>query len=696
MSKMTTKFSTLPLFHRMMTSVALVSFISSPISSAFAANETEETVIKETDKVLNKAVQSNKPQKNTATSTNKTTSQKSGTTPNASNKTTSPSATGQNSANPTAAQQANQPPKKVVITRVPNNARFSLTVNDARAREVFLGLANGTRYNMLVHPKVVGNISISLKNTSIFEALDAIRELYGYEYKIDGQNIYIQPLTLQTRIFQINYLSGKRSGRSSVGITSSSTSNQSNSGNSNTSTSSNNTSTTSSNSNGSYIATDSENNFWVDTERFLKIIIGIEDEGNNNSNNASNTAAITPVTPPNNTNTAGANAAVPAVTTQLNASGNRETTDHRSGKSIVVSPQSGVIVIRAFPDELRNAETFLQKLQNSIERQVIIEAKIIEVILNDKHQSGINWGAFKIGPNSAISAGVMQPNTLLRPGGTSTISGTNPLGATQPMTIYNADGTTRAGIAATVPGASLNTAKDALGTLFGIAFQTSNFAALLSFLETQGTSRVLSSPRIATLNNQKAVLKIGTDDYFITGVTVNSTTVASGSGSAVTNPTYSYTIGQFFSGIALDVMPQIDDSDNITLHVHPSISKVTEKMLTLNNNPVPLASSQVTETDSVIRAQDGQIVAIGGLMRYATESGNSGVPVLKDLPVVGDLFKYQERSGEKRELVILLKPTIIRSRGSWQESIDETKKRIEILNEGADAKTKKLMAIPTP
>lgn len=686
MSKMTTKHSPLPLFHRMMTGVALVSLIASPISQAFAANETEDAVIKETDKVLNKAVQSNKPQKNTSSNT-KTTPQKPGSPTSATTKTNN---TAGQVTNPATAQQANQPPKKVVITRVPNNARFSLTVNDARAREVFLGLANGTRYNMLVHPKVVGNISISLKNTSLFEALDAIRELYGYEYKIDGQNIYIQPLTLQTRIFQINYLSGKRSGRSSVGITSSSTSNQSNSGNSNTSTSSNNT--TNSNSNGSYIATDSENNFWVDTERFLKIIIGIEDETNNNAPNNANPIQTTIPTPPNTSGTA----PVPAVTTQLNASGNRETTDHRSGKSIVVSPQSGVIVIRAFPDELRNAETFLQKLQNSIERQVIIEAKIIEVILNDKHQSGINWGAFKIGPNSAISAGVMQPNTLLRPGGTATISGTNPLGATQPLTIYNADGTTRTGIAATVPGASLNTAKDALGTLFGIAFQTSNFAALLSFLETQGNSRVLSSPRIATLNNQKAVLKIGTDDYFITGVTVNSTTVASGSGAAVTNPTYSYTIGQFFSGIALDVMPQIDESDNITLHVHPSISKVTEKMLTLNNNPVPLASSQVTETDSVIRAQDGQIVAIGGLMRYATESGNSGVPVLKDLPVVGELFKYQERSGEKRELVILLKPTIIRSRGSWQESIEDTKKRIEILNEGADAKTKKLMAIPTP
>lgn len=665
---MTKLLSDRPFLHHFVTSMTLVSLMSAPITPLFAADETEATIIKETNKVLNKAVQSNKNQKNTAAST--------------ANKTSPPATT----TNPTAA------PKKLIITRVPNNARFSLTVNDARAREVFLGLASGTRYNMLVHPKVTGNISISLKNTSLFEALDAIRELYGYEYKIEKQNIYIQPLTLQTRIFQINYLSGKRTGRSSVGITSSSVASGQNSSGSNTTSSTGNTSSSNNaNVNGSYVATDSENDFWTDTERFLKIIIGIEEESNTNNQNTQN------IQNAQNQVANGATQNMPnAVTTQLNASGNRETTDHRSGRSIVVSPQSGVIVIRAFPDELRNAEVFLQKLQNSIERQVIIEAKIIEVVLNDKHQSGINWAAFKVNPNSAISAGVIAPNTFLHPGGGSLTSGTNPLGATQAVTIYNADGTTRTGVAATVAGASLNTAKDALGTLFGIAFQTSNFAALLSFLETQGSSRVLSSPRIATLNNQKAVLKIGTDDYFITGVTVNSTTVASGSGSAVTNPTYSYTIGQFFSGIALDVMPQIDEADNITLHVHPSISKVTEKMLTLNNNPVPLASSQVTETDSVIRAQDGQIVAIGGLMRYATESGNSGVPVLKDLPVLGELFKYQERSGEKRELVILLKPTIIRARGSWQESINEAKERIETLNESADKKTKKLLSIPTP
>jgi MSHA biogenesis protein MshL len=219
----------------------------------------------------------------------------------------------------------------------------------------------------------------------------------------------------------------------------------------------------------------------------------------------------------------------------------------------------------------------------------------------------------------------------------------------------------------------------AAGSLFGLAFQTNNFAALISFLETQGTVHVLSSPRIATLNNQKAVLKVGKDEFFVTNI--SSSTVATGS-TTTTSP--SVTVQPFFSGVALDVTPQIDDQGNIILHIHPSVSNVTtvDKPLNLGSAgsfSLPLASSTVSETDSVVRGQNGQIVAIGGLMRQATVNDRSQVPGAGDLPVVGSLFGNTSKVSQKRELVILLKPTIVEGSNTWAQDMMHSQQRIQAL-----------------
>jgi MSHA biogenesis protein MshL len=217
------------------------------------------------------------------------------------------------------------------------------------------------------------------------------------------------------------------------------------------------------------------------------------------------------------------------------------------------------------------------------------------------------------------------------------------------------------------------------GTVLGLAFQTSNFAALLAFLETQGSLQVLSSPRISTLNNQKAVLKVGTDEFFVTNVTTNQTTTIGG---AIQNsPTI--TVQPFFSGVALDVTPQIDDQTNqIILHVHPSVSQVIDKTKDLFLGQagafrLPLASSDVRETDTIVRATDGNIVAIGGLMRESTDRRKAGLPVLGDAPVVGNLFKNTNRKATKSELVILIKPTIVRSPDAWRQDAEDTRERIQ-------------------
>ena len=287
---------------------------------------------------------------------------------------------------------------------------------------------------------------------------------------------------------------------------------------------------------------------------------------------------------------------------------------------------------------------------------MILEAKIIEVKLSDSSQSGINWAGFDKSNQFRGGLGANAQNVGL-PGGALTA------------------GTTLSSLL----GGGLATASGATtGGLFGLAFRTSSFAALLEFLESQGTVSVLSSPRIATLNNQKAVLKVGTDEFFVTNVSTSTTTGTS------TTSSPSVTLQPFFSGIALDVTPQIDENNNITLHIHPSVSDVTSvnKSISLGSSGtlnLPLASSAVSETDSIVRAEDGQVVAIGGLMRSASISENSQIPGAGEVPIVGELFKHSSRSVSKRELVILLKPTVVKGNETWSQNILESQRNIQNL-----------------
>jgi MSHA biogenesis protein MshL len=301
-----------------------------------------------------------------------------------------------------------------------------------------------------------------------------------------------------------------------------------------------------------------------------------------------------------------------------------------------------------------------------IERQVMIEAKIIEVQLTDSYSTGVNWAAFRSG---RLSAGPAAPGTVLATTGPISIGGADPLLSSE-------------------VGANLITGVGNAGSIFGLAFQSSNFAAMLSFLETQGNVQVLSSPRIATINNQKAVLKVGTDDFFVTSV--STTTNSSAAGGNVTSPTIN--VQPFFSGIALDVTPQIDESDAIILHLHPSVSVVEEKQKNLNLGALgrfqlPLASSTVNESDSVVRVQDGHIVAIGGLMKQQQSGSASGLPGTTDT-ALGNVLGQRNRANMKSELVMLIKPTIIRGESGWQSDasdVDERLRPFEPVRSATDA-----------
>ncbi|MBI1834251.1 MAG: pilus (MSHA type) biogenesis protein MshL, partial [Burkholderiales bacterium] len=466
-----------------------------------------------------------------------------------------------------------------------------------------------------------GTISANLKDVTLFEALDAIREMYGYEYKVDGHRIYVKSLTLQTKIFQINYLASVRKGSSDIRVTSGSVADAmvssgganggsgANGGNNGANGQGGGGSSTQSLTS-SKINTSTVNDFWGELKSSLELLAG----------------------------------------------------NGQEGRQVVINPQSGVVVVRAMSDEIRNIGAYMKATQLAVDRQVILEAKILEVELNDQYQTGINWASFaslKSSPESAGTFGFVSPGTTL---------------STTRLT------TGDTGITATT-GLSLGAAPRAAGSLFGLAFQTANFSALLSFLESQGSVHVLSSPRIATLNNQKAVLKVGKDEFFVTSLKTTPGTVSTAGNTA---PTVSVEVQPFFSGVALDVTPQIDDSGNTILHVHPSVSKVSTVEKTVNAGSagsvvLPLASSAVSETDSIVRGQNGRVVAIGGLMRQSNSDDRSQVPGAGEMPVLGGLFRNTNQISQKRELVILIRPTIVEGDAIWENDLVESQKRIEDL-----------------
>lgn len=484
------------------------------------------------------------------------------------------------------------------------DARFDLAVNNAPAGQVFMQLGLNSPYNILVPPDVAGNITVSLKQTTVPEALETLRELFGYDFRIaSGNRVFIYPNTVQTRLFKINYLPGRRQGASDLRVSSTSVANISGPGGSSGGSGSSSQSSSSggnSGSGGSSISRNvdtssvrmtSDTDFWKEVQDSLDSLIG-----------------------------------------------------NQNGRSVTLNPGAGVIVVRGTPAELRQVGDYLRAIQVTIERQVMLEAKIIEVRLSQSSQSGVNWSLFR-GVNSGNRAGIVNA----APGVTLTNNGV-----------------------LTVPGATISPSAVVTDTLgkgfYGLAFQSANFAALLSFLETQGDVQVLSSPRIATLNNQKAVLKVGSDELFITNVTSTQTSTGN---STTSSPTL--TLQPFFSGIALDVTPQIDENGTVMLHVHPTVSVVAEKektidLGTLGSYKLPLASSTINETDSIVRVKDGQIVAIGGLMQQDSTSDRNGVPGLSDVPALGGLFRFKSQSSSKRELVILIKPTVITDNGQWPEA----------------------------
>jgi MSHA biogenesis protein MshL len=501
------------------------------------------------------------------------------------------------------AQQAPQAEAPVLRT---NGQRFDINVEDAPARAFFLGLVDGTPINMLVDPQVSGRVSLQLKQVTLDEALSAVRDLYGYDYRRMRTGYMVLPATVQTRVFNLNFIDVSRVGVSRTRISSGQVSQRETSTGGGESGDTGTESSSSTDVTGTAVLTRSGTDFWKAVEADLHAILGSAEGG---------------------------------------------------GKSVIINRQSGVIVAKGMPNELRDIADYLARTESTITRQVVLEAKVIEVELSDAYQAGINWAAVLSDGNKRYTIGQLAP-----PGG------------------FDADPFVPSGDTVTVaPGNPIDGfINSTLGGAFTIAADFTDFNAYIELLGLQGRTRVLSSPRVSTLHNQKAIIKAGTDEFFITGVQSETTT-----GEATTT-SVNYELTPFFSGVALDVTPQISADNRVLLHVHPTISDVNDQQKALvvrgQTDVLPLALSQIRESDSIVKARSGQVIVIGGLMRETRTRDEYKTPLLGDIPGVGRLFRSERDRSSTTELVILLRPLVVGD-DDWQPLVDEPTKRIDELAE---------------
>jgi MSHA biogenesis protein MshL len=485
-------------------------------------------------------------------------------------------------------------PQKEEAKKVPEKL-FSFFARDASIQDVLLAFSRESDLNIVIDPEVSGKVTIDLKRVTLREALDAILFPLGWTYRIDGRFIQITRPQMETRLFTLNYISTKRTGKREIyastggGLQTGALVGQQGA-----------VSTGGTRTGFSDLVSTDEMDIWVEIQRGLEtIIFGSADEKEKAADKEKATLARV----------------------------------DGKGKKLVINKSTGVIWVTDYPANLNKVASYLETMEGSSQRQVTIQAKIMEVILSDQYKAGINWKVIEGLPRSInLSWGLTdKTGTTGYPGGTtSTTSGTT--------------GTTAGSIA------TPNTfkIKPFGGTLAIGALGTEvALSDIVQAISEQGNVKILSNPTISTLNNQKAIIRVGDQDvFFITGAIATQNTV--------TQTIQPMTID---IGIILDVTPQIAEDGTIIMNIHPSITEKTgEKVTPDGKTTFPLLS--VRETDTTVRVRDSQTIIIAGLMAEKKEQAAIGVPLLKSIPLLGHLFRYKTENKKNSELVIMITPTL--------------------------------------
>lgn len=505
------------------------------------------------------------------------------------------------------------PPPKAT-EKVPT---YSIVVNEVPVKELLFALARDTKHNIDIHPNIQGLVTLNAVNETLPAILDRLTKQVSIRYKIEGNTLIVTPDTPYLKTYPINYVNVARDTTSTIGVaaqiasTGSSTSGATGGGGGNSS------STT--------VNSTSHNNFWdVLAENIRSILSSTKAVTQSSEDKLARAEATRSAREERMAQVEAVSRAGSGATNLFSAAfGPAQNTQAGENKNeVIVNAVAGSIAVLGTERQHELVQRYLDGVMSAAQRQVLIEATIVEVNLSDKFKAGVDWSRV-----AAISGFTINQKMLAGNLGTS-----NPPN----ITIGYANSDSRVG----------------------------NFSATLSLLESFGNTRVLSSPKLMALNNQTALLKVVNNVVYFSIEVQQGTTSSTG---VITQPTYSTTAHTIPVGVVMSVTPQINDNGLVSLTVRPTISRVVGFKNDPNpalgsgsariNNPVP--EVQVREMESVLQVISGQTVVLGGLMQDDATRNRDTIPGLGDIPTVGDAFSYRDESTSKTELVIFMRPTVI-------------------------------------
>ncbi|MEZ5738543.1 MAG: secretin N-terminal domain-containing protein [Burkholderiaceae bacterium] len=536
---------------------------------------------------------------------------------------------------------------------------YSVVVNQVEISELLFAMARDAKINVDVHPSIRGRVTVNAIEQTLPQILNRLSRQVSLRYEFDGQNLVVMPDSPFVRHYSVDYVNISRDAQANTSIaTQISSTGKSGVGESG-GTEGNNNSTT-------QITNRSQNRFWDTLESNLRKLLETADAGT-----APASAAASGGAP---------DSEAPATPKKIEvATNNIAQGDH---KAVIVNRETSMITVRGNNRDHERVREYIDKVMNSARRQVLIEATIAEVQLSDSFQQGVNWQKLRLDGSGW--------SFLQQPGGTDPLPtgaavGSGPGG-------INFSGVPGAG---NLPGGANNNGSGtpSLGVMRYLRSGSSgDIGFALSLLQSFGKVKVLSSPKISVLNNQTAVLKVVDNRVYFT-IDVQ---VTPGTDTSAPLVTYTSKPNTVPVGFVMSVTPQIEDTGAVTMNVRPTISRIIgfvndpNPALAQNNIVSRVPEIQTREIESILKVISGDVAVMGGLMQESVDDRTDALPGPANLPLVGELFRYRNDTAKKSELVIFLRPVVIKD-----ASLDGDYKQFKSLQPKEDFFTKPA-GLPVP
>ena len=490
---------------------------------------------------------------------------------------------------------------------------YTVVVNDVPVKDLLFSIARDTRYNIDLHPGITGRVSLNAVNEPLPSILDRIARQANLRYELNGKTVSIMPDTPYVKTYSVNYVNVARTTTSSVGVAAQIASTGGGSIGTGTTSSTGNSSTTT-------VASQSNNDLWtVMADNIRTMLAGTRAVTQSNDERAAQldaekAARAERVSQAEAASRAGAGAA----NLYTAAFANQPLSDGKN--DVAINPVAGTVTVLGTSRQQELVQQYLDRVMQSAQRQVLIEATIVEVTLKDQYRAGIDWSRV------AQNATGWTINTVG--------AGTNALASS--LTPF-------------IQATYTNTGKN-------------GFSAAIDLLESFGNTKVLSSPKLMALNNQTALLKVVNNLVYFT---IKADTVSTAS--VGTTTTFSTTPQTVPVGVVMSVLPQINENGMVSLTVRPTISRQVGTVedpnpeLKKNNlnisNRIPVI--QVREMESLLQVRSGQTVVLGGLIQDDSNTARDGLPILSRPEGIGAVFGQHERLNSQTELVIFLRPIVV-------------------------------------